>query len=119
MTVKVTLTKITGVHRPTTGQPLNQIQTSRNKNLDITKTVTELGLNPDSDIIFIGSDEVAVEKWGPNTPPYNETDKSIIVLKTTDKADFLIEHVLVVTGISNKKRNRGQLITINLKVTVR
>src|SRR3989338_878785 len=117
MIVRVPLTKITAIHRAVKGQELNQIKTSRNTILDITATVIKLGLDPQADIIFNGSDEVAVERWGPNTPPYNETGSPIIVLKVTDKAD-LGQHDLIVTGASNKKQTIGKQVTIDLKVTI-
>ena len=110
---RVALTIITGVHKPITGRPPDEIRTSRNQILDITETVRELGLDPNGDIIFNGSNAVAVEKWSQRTP-YNKTDLPIIVLKTTNEADLLIEHELLVTGVSNK----GKQTTINLKVIV-
>ena len=115
--LSVSLQRITGVHRPVTGQSLNEIRTSRNTILDITETVRKLGLDPNGDVIFDGSDAVAVEKWSPHTPPYNTTNSPIVVLKTTNEAN-LGEHALVVTGESSKRQSKGQQVTINLKVIV-
>lgn len=74
---------------------------------DITGTVEKLGLNSASDIIFNGTNAVAVEQYrmGRLSP--------IVVLKVTGEADSGL-HELVVAGYGKN----GQLTSIELRVDV-
>ena len=74
---------------------------------DITNVVEKLGLNSASDIIFNGTNAVAVEQFRTGRPC------PIVILKITREADKGF-HELVISGYSNK----GQLTSIDLKVDV-
>ncbi len=95
----------------------NKVITRKGTISDITKLVESLGLDPLGDIIFNGTDKVAVQKISPNYPPYySQTPR--VVLKITRDADYGI-HPLVVSGYSNDKKSKGQLVTIELNVDVK
>ena len=84
---------------------------------DITKLVESLGLDTTSDIIFNGTDSVAVQKISPNYPPYY-SPTSKVVLKVTRDADCG-RHPLLVSGYSNDKQSQRKVVTIELNVEVK
>ena len=95
----------------------DKVTTRKGTISDITSIIENLGLDSSGDIIFNGTDKVAVQKVNANRPP-NYSPTSRVVLKVTHDADYGF-HPLVVSGYSNDKNSRGQLITIKLNVDVK
>ena len=83
---------------------------------DITKLIETLGLDSSGDIIFNGTDKVAVQKVTPNHPPYYSTNTKVL-LKVASDADPGV-HFLIVSGYSNNSKSKGQLASIELNVDV-
>ena len=97
---------VTGrINFPTVHLEEDKVTTRKGTISDITGVIESLGLDSSGDIIFNGTDKVAVQKINANRPPdYSPTSR--VVLKITRDADYGL-HPLVVSGYSNDKNSRG------------
>lgn len=89
-------------------QPQQVIEIEKGATLDITELVEALGLNPQADLNSPRFDDIAVQKWGPNTT-LNPTNLPRIILKTTKG----VTEGPVVLGVT--LGSRSAQININVK----